>query len=165
MTENLYGNAKCYLHSILSTETINLNLDRASRKQRHAEAELDGLVRLTKRIGVYKVPMDKIDHMRILRRGISNYSRHIDTLNEELQWREDPEELAKFYVKQGFKLVYICNNQDFGEYKDALSEAHFVHSLNELKLAEGADDEGEDDLVEPERMIRARFILAGRDQR
>jgi len=148
-----------YLHYHFTDETLKTLVARENRKARVAEMEINVLHNAMRRMR----GQAQIDHARrdlhVLYTRFNNAQAASDKYQEDLNWREDPDALIELYKKSGYKLVYLCGNGEFDTEDVALSEARFLHTLNDVHREFGADGDGIEDMLDPDDMVQAAFVM------
>jgi len=149
-----------YLHYHFTDETLKTLVARENRKARMIEAKVE----ILRGNILYMRRQAQIDRahreLRVLYTRFNNAQAASDKYQEDLDWREDPDALIELYKKSGHKLVYLCGNNEFDTEDVALSEARFLHTLNDVHRELGADGSWIDDMLDPEDMVQAAFVYA-----
>jgi signal transduction histidine kinase len=145
-----------YLHYPITLEQAKENLGRVRSKWQKAERMHKMKIEQGK--WQRRVPVSLQRETRKLYQECCDLERQADTLEEVIAWYEDRLSVIVAYAEQGFVLAYRANNQEFETYEEALSEADFVHQMNDLLLEYGGDGDGYDDLVDAEDMVQAIFV-------
>lgn len=148
-----------YLHYHFTDETLKMLIARANRKARMIEAKVEAL----RGNMLYMRRQAQIDRarreLRVLHMRFDDAQAASDKYQEDLDWREDPDALIKLYEKAGYKLVYLCGHTECATEDEALSYAHSMHLLNDLMRQEGPDGSWIDDMLDPEDMVQAAFVM------
>lgn len=152
------GESDMYFRYTLTTDALQTVLDRTYHKARVLEYQIDDIRReMSAFVRPEKLRRLKIEEKLFYGRYVSSMNA-IDHMEEELEWRGDPQATIDVYRQQGYKLVYICGNREFSTKDLALSEARFLREFNEVKRELGTDGSWVDDMCDVEDMIHIQFV-------
>jgi len=155
----LGGRKMAYLHYRFDTGSLKAIEDKCERRGRLLEAKLIGLYAERERFAIFgkRIPGHVRGQIQLVERNQRNNGAQYNDIYEELWWRDDADELKSVYAKRGYKLMFRCGAHEFDTEREALSEASFQHTYNDVLLDYGADGDGIDDMVNTEDMIQAFF--------
>jgi hypothetical protein len=139
-------------HYTCPDSELETRLEDTLRHWSWTESQFDSAKEEYKRTGKRPVDLDT------LLRRCQRYADVADTIEEEIRWRESPQDVITEYASVGMRMMYLAGNGMFADYDSALSEARFYRMRNEIMREEGPDDSYERDMLKPEDMVSVCFV-------
>ncbi len=144
-----------YLHYNFSNDSLKRIEDRCISRGGRLEVQRDEIAERIKRYD--QAPLSLKRKAKEIEKQQNDNDAQYDDVYEELWWRDDPDSLIQDYQKRGHELMFRCGTHEFDTEKEALSEANFQHTYNDVLLDYGADGDGIDDMIPRQDMIQAFF--------
>ena len=148
-----------YLDYNFSDENLSVLTERLHRRAEIAEVRYRKLCNKADRYWPHDVPKSLKRKMRDEHKRAIDASNAAERMEEERWWREDRDAVIADYEKAGYVLRFLCGNEEFETEEEALAEAGALHMMNDMRREDSADGDWLDDMLAPEDMVQAIFVL------